>query len=204
MIFYAWCGISFFLLILFSASLAYGFGLWIEQAEAGKKRRILFLALGFHLGVLVCCKYLSSRFPLGISFYTFSILSYLLDVYWEKCRAQKQIVHVWLYVLFFPKVVQGPIMRYSLFEAQLFHRKVDLEAFRKFGCGCILKVFDRRTASLSDAVESFHTFLRYFLKLGYGCILKLIKPADRAFFKFTDFRYRGLLKLIDLLTGFFF
>lgn len=131
MIFYVWCGISFFLLILFSASLAYGFGLWIEQAESGKKRRILFLALGFHLGVLVCCKYLSPRFPLGISFYTFSILSYLLDVYWEKCRAQKRIVHVWLYVLFFPKVVQGPIMRYSLFETQLFHRKVDLEAFNQ-------------------------------------------------------------------------
>lgn len=152
MLFYAWCGIKFFLLMMVSASLAYGFGLWIEKEELGKaRRRILLLALGIHLGILFFYKYLFTLFPgwldlwngfwgkellegrspawvlpLGISFYTFSLLSYLLDIYWEKCRAQKKIVNVWLYVLFFPKVIQGPIMRYSAFEAQLSGRKIDL------------------------------------------------------------------------------
>lgn len=132
MVFYAWCGIHYLLLLMLSATLAYAFGLWIEKAgEGGAKRRILCLALAFYLGILFGCKYLFDFFPLGISFYTFSILSYLLDVYWEKCKAQKQIVHVWLYILFFPKLIQGPIMRYTAFEAQLNHREVSLDAFNQ-------------------------------------------------------------------------
>lgn len=156
MVFYAWCGVKFFLLLMVSASVAYGFGLWMEKAGPGRvRRRILLLALGFHLWVLFYYKYLFSLFPgfweswakvwgreisegsvgfalpLGISFYTFSILSYLLDVYWEKCRAQRQIVPVWLYVFFFPKVIQGPIMRYSVFEAQLYGRRVNLALFNQ-------------------------------------------------------------------------
>lgn len=153
MLFYAWCGVKFFILIMVSASLAYGCGLWMEKTKPQKaRRRILFLALIYNLGILFFYKYFFELFPewldvrtgfwgykvskeqnftlllpLGISFYTFSVLSYLLDVYWEKCKAQKQIVNVWLYVLFFPKVIQGPIMRYSSFEAQLYGRSVSLD-----------------------------------------------------------------------------
>ena len=81
---------------------------------------------------------------LGISFYTFSILSYILDVYWEKCSAQRNILNVYLYILFFPKVVQGPIMRYSDFETQLHDKEVNIEklnlGFERFIKGMFKKV----------------------------------------------------------------
>lgn len=57
--------------------------------------------------------YLDLLLPMGISFYTFQSLGYLLDVYWEKIDAQKNFFKHLLFVSFFPQVVQGPISRYS-------------------------------------------------------------------------------------------
>lgn len=145
MFFYFWCGLKFLILILVSATFAYLFGILLERAKnITYKRIVLTTALLYNIGVLFFYKYLFDLFPdflsiwasfthrdaamiqspvlpLGISFYTFSILSYILDVYWEKCRAQRNILNVYLYILFFPKVVQGPIMRYSDFEKQLYN-----------------------------------------------------------------------------------
>ena len=73
--------------------------------------------------------------PLGISFFTFSILSYLFDVYRDKVPAQKNILHFSLFVAFFPKLVSGPIVQYKDFEAQLQDRKL---TDAKFGNGCRL------------------------------------------------------------------
>lgn len=139
-LFYFWCGLKFLILITLSATCAYLFGLILGKLKKVTARRsVLAAAVMLHVGVLFYYKYLFDLFPdllnvlnweypalpLGISFYTFSILSYILDVYWEKCEAQKNILNVYFYVLFFPKVIQGPIMRYSDFEAQLYNRKTD-------------------------------------------------------------------------------
>lgn len=72
--------------------------------------------------------YLDLLLPMGISFYTFQSLGYLLDVYWEKIDAQKNFFKHLLFVSFFPQVVQGPISRYSdlsqtLYEEHAFDRK---------------------------------------------------------------------------------
>lgn len=166
-IFYGWCGLKFLLLILVSASLAYLFGLSVERARTlAAKRRILLLSIGCHLFVLFFYKYLFALFPgaldvwqrfrgtaaqeietlvlpLGISFYTFSIISYLLDIYWEKCRAQKNLLNVWLYVLFFPKVIQGPIMEYSAFEAQLSGRELNLDTLNQGAVRLIKGMFKK-------------------------------------------------------------
>ena len=173
MIFYAWCGVKFLTLITGMAVLADGAGLLIEKARTETARRgILWIALAFNLSVLFFYKYLFQLFPeclnlwarvsgsesvqspalpLGLSFYTFSILSYLLDVYWEKCKAQKKISNVLLYVLFFPKVIQGPIMRYTDFESQLLDRTVDLDSLNagleRFIKGMVKKVM------IADRVE---------------------------------------------------
>lgn len=150
-VFYFWCGLSFLILIFISATLVYLFGHMIDRNEGRKRKVWLLIGIVFHLGVLFYYKYAfgilgaglqwlanmtgqnvsmpiqAPLLPLGISFYTFSALSYLLDVYWEKCRAQSNIMNVYLYVLFFPKVVQGPIMRYLNFKEQLEGRTVNLD-----------------------------------------------------------------------------
>lgn len=167
-IFYAWCGVRFLILILLSASLAHLWGCVIECTKGKKKRAFLITGITIQLGILFYYKYFydlvssvmpvlaqfsggkelfsfdSPVLPLGISFYTFSILSYLLDIYWGICSAPKRISQVYLYVLFFPKVVQGPIMRYGEFESQLAHRTVDLESLdaglERFVKGMVKKV----------------------------------------------------------------
>ena len=73
--------------------------------------------------------------PLGISFFTFSILSYLFDVYRDKMPAAKNILDFSLFVSFFPKLVSGPIVQYADFAAQIHERKCN---DAKFGNGCRL------------------------------------------------------------------
>ena len=73
--------------------------------------------------------------PLGISFFTFSILSYLFDVYRDKVPAARNILDFALFVCFFPKLVSGPIVQYADFEKQIYDRKC---TDAKFGAGCRL------------------------------------------------------------------
>lgn len=143
-LFYCWCGIRFFLLLFFLATFAYGIGRLIERADRIQIRR-LFLAAGMlcTLGALAYHKYfydIANMFikcvnaisknevtfaiepiilPLGISFYTFSILSFFLDIYWEKCSVPKKITDFYLYIFFFPKLIQGPILQYADFNSQI-------------------------------------------------------------------------------------
>ena len=67
--------------------------------------------------------------PLGISFFTFRSISYILDVYWEKSEAQKNPINVALYISFFPQVSMGPITQSNLFLDQLSNRHFDLDIF---------------------------------------------------------------------------
>ena len=69
--------------------------------------------------------------PIGISFYTFQILSYIVDVYLKKCRAQKDFVAFGTYVCLFPQLIAGPIVRYTDIEYELKHRKESMELFEK-------------------------------------------------------------------------
>lgn len=70
--------------------------------------------------------------PLGISFYTFQIISYIVDVYRDKTEVQKNIINFGAYVSMFPQLVAGPIVQYSTIEKQLNSRK---ESFKNFGEG---------------------------------------------------------------------
>ena len=151
-LFYAWCGLKFLLLILLSATAAYVFGQVIDNGRTERIRKLaLLLGIIFSLALLIYYKYFFDMaevfircvftvpgkerafklsppaLPLGISFYTFSVLSYLLDVYWGKCPAQKNIIQLYTYVLFFPKVIQGPIMQYTDFYVQMDSRRLNME-----------------------------------------------------------------------------
>lgn len=101
------------------------------------RKWILIAAVTIHILVLFIFKYLvftviqiNSIFgshiqisniilPLGISFFTFQILSYLFDVYSKKVSAQKSLINVALYISMFPQLVAGPIIRYDLLEHQI-------------------------------------------------------------------------------------
>ena len=156
-VFYVWCGLYVFIVILASATLVWGITILIErlkEKQTAKKLLVCVLVFTFVLLLLYVKNYFNLQnlsslkvqiLPLGISFYTFSILSYILDVYWEKCPAQKNIVNVWLYITFFPKIVQGPIMRYTDFENQLYNRKIGAkqinEGLERFIIGLFKKTF---------------------------------------------------------------
>lgn len=71
--------------------------------------------------------------PIGISFYTFQALSYVIDVYRETVRVQKNPLYVALYISFFPQLIAGPIVRYSTIEEQITNRHCDLESFSMGG-----------------------------------------------------------------------
>lgn len=76
--------------------------------------------------------YKNLALPIGISFYTFQILSYIIDVYREKVEVQENLISFALYVTMFPQLVAGPIVRYSDIDAQLYERSY---SFSKFGEG---------------------------------------------------------------------
>lgn len=114
-----------------------------KAGENRKKRQILSLVLVANFGILVFLKYYNLFagslndvlgswgvpfsapvwnlvLPLGISFYTFQSMGYLIDVYWEKVEAQKNIGKFALFVSFFPQIIQGPISMYDQLAHQLY------------------------------------------------------------------------------------
>lgn len=114
----------------------------LRQELTKKKRVIVVIALILNIGILVAFKvfnYFTAAFvmvasifsggttsdalvlivPLGISYYTFSTIGYLLDVYWKRYGNEKNPVRFFLYTIYFPHIVQGPISRYNLLGMQL-------------------------------------------------------------------------------------
>ena len=124
-----------------------------EYKKAGQKKRrtVFILALVIDLGILAALKYtnfvianVNSLFsadiarvdwvlPLGISFYTFQTVSYVIDVYWEKIEPEKNIFRTALFTSFFPLLIQGPISRFGDLKETLFsEREAD---FREISFG---------------------------------------------------------------------
>lgn len=136
--FYGWGEPKYLVFMLVSIAQGYVFGLLIEKYR-GMKRSKLFLTASvlFSLGLLGYCKYadflienfnaatglsvplLEIALPIGISFYTFQILSYAVDVYRGSVGAQKNFIRLALYIAMFPQLIAGPIVRYADIETQL-------------------------------------------------------------------------------------
>ena len=154
LIFYAWGEPIYIVLMLFSIVINFVSGLEIEQhLQNDHKRKAQFACvtsvvvnlfiLGFYkyFGFLMEnlnailpfeISYTKLALPIGISFYTFQTMSYVIDVYRGKVEAQHNIVTFGAYVSMFPQLIAGPIVRYSDVEKQLMHRTLSLE---KFGDG---------------------------------------------------------------------
>ena len=157
LVFYAWGNPTYLLLMAFSVVFNYLTGLQLaayqeEERHTGAKVSMIcavvvnLLVLGFfkYYGFLLSTinsltgLHLSAPelpLPLGISFFTFSVLSYVLDVYRGKAEVQKNFLDFALFVTFFPKVISGPIVQYHDMAAQLKERSMSPA---KFGAGISL------------------------------------------------------------------
>ena len=149
-IFYAWGGVSYSLIMLSSIIINYIFALLIDKAieDNNLKNKKIYLALCIiiNLSILGYFKYtnfiisiinsLSQNkiieltnivLPIGISFYTFQALSYVIDVYRGHNKSQKNIFNLALYISFFPQLIAGPIVKYHDIENQILNRNESLE-----------------------------------------------------------------------------
>ncbi len=186
--FYAWGEPKYVFLMIASILTGYVSGIGIEaicsaansgQQEKSRKRAkvVLALAILFQLGFLIYFKYadffignmnavtglslplLRLALPIGISFYTFQMLSYLVDVYRGEVPAQKNVFWLAVYVAMFPQLIAGPIVRYSQMEGQLEQRTHSMERFalgaRRFVLGLSKKVLIANV--LGELCEVFKT-----------------------------------------------
>lgn len=160
--FYAWGEPKYVILMVVSILCSYLFGLLIQRT---RHRRccpaILFLAVTVSLSFLVYFKYadffigsfsaltgrelplLQLALPVGISFYTFQLISYTVDVY-RGTPAQRNLLHLALYIAMFPQLIAGPIVRYDQIAPQLTQRSCTLtktaQGLTRFLCGLGKKV----------------------------------------------------------------
>lgn len=178
LIFYAWGEPIYVLLMLFSIFLNWFFGLCIEY-KPKFKRFALGLCIVLNLLLLGYFKYYNFfvdnfnalfngeilpvkniALPIGISFFTFQALSYVIDLYRGDCKVQKNLFNLALYITFFPQLIAGPIVRYSDIDSQIQNRNLSSEKFakglRRFIYGLGKKVIvSNCLAEITDSVFAF-------------------------------------------------
>ncbi len=149
LLFYAWGEPRFVLVMLASIAANYGFGLWAARDGGRGARAPLIAAAAVNLGLLFVFKYLTFtlatlnrlggqlvvpviELPIGISFFTFQALSYVLDVYRGRGSVQTNPLKVGLYISFFPQLIAGPIVKYETVAEQIDRRR---ESWADFSAG---------------------------------------------------------------------
>ena len=156
LMFYGWGEPRLVLMMLLAVTLGYFFGLGLEKTRGSSLGKLLLvLSVISSLSFLVYYKYtdffleninglfglhlplLGLALPIGISFYTFQIMSYTVDVYRGQVPAQRNFIDLACYVAFFPQLIAGPIVRYSDVAPQLKNRRLTLENCR-LGAGRFL------------------------------------------------------------------
>ncbi len=153
LLFYAWGEGFYVLLMLFSIALNYIAGLFIERSSHGSQTAKLAIGVGvaLNLGILVSFKYANFlvdninvvlsflslaewnlqpvHLPLGISFFTFQAISYLIDIYRREITAQQNPLNLGLYIALFPQLIAGPIVRYQSIAKEIAQRQVSSSLF---------------------------------------------------------------------------
>ena len=209
-VFYAWSGPKYLSVLAASILISYLFGLiFSAMKDSGKweRRVMLFLGVAADLSMLFYFKYYNFFFrtvnrlagtsfalkdialPLGISFFTFCGISYIVDVYKGKAQAQRNPLNIALYLSFFPKLAQGPITRYGDMAERLAHRTCTVELFSegvwRFAVGLAKKMViadqlgmvvdkiyavpaDQNSAAVAWLAALGYTFQIYFDFSGYS------------------------------------
>lgn len=173
LLFYLWGGGGTIIILLISIIINYFSALLIDKY---KSKNILVVSVVLNLAILIWYKYInfiidnvlnlfgiitkqtySAPFkvilPIGISFFTFQALAYVIDVYRGNVKCQKNIMKVALYISFFPQLIAGPIVRYSHIENEIDNRKENLhdmyQGFCRFSFGLVKKVLVADILALS-------------------------------------------------------
>ncbi len=150
-LFYTWGEPAFVLIMILSIIVNYSFGRLIDKFR-NKEKLFLWLSVAFNLGILFVFKYLcftlnnigwlinkdfssiKIALPIGISFFTFQAMSYVIDVYKKKVEVQKNLFNLGLYISFFPQLIAGPIVRYETIAKEIENRN---ENYDDFGEGTV-------------------------------------------------------------------
>lgn len=177
--FYACCGVKFVGLLLASIGINYITGLLAAEGMPRLVRRMgVFLACVLGLALLGWFKYAGFfaeiinqaggavpvpeiALPIGISFFTFQGLSYVIDVYRDDAHCQRNPFNLALYIALFPQLVAGPIVRYTLIESEITQRKETLEDFSagtvRFLCGLGKKmILANPMGEIADEIFGIH------------------------------------------------
>ncbi|HHU84037.1 MAG TPA: MBOAT family protein [Clostridiales bacterium] len=164
LVFYAWGEPIYVLLMIFSIIMNWLFGLGIHKYDDDEKKKKLILVLSIicNLSLLGFFKYanfaidninaifnaninaINISLPIGISFFTFQAMSYVIDVYRKNADVQPNILNFGLYISLFPQLIAGPIVRYSTVAQEINERKVSFElastGIKRFVIGLAKKV----------------------------------------------------------------
>ena len=149
LVFYAWGEPIYIILMILTIVINYVLALLIKNQKGRRKKCIFILTLVLNVGMLGFFKYydfivgnINSIFslniqynnlslPIGISFYTFQTISYIVDVYLNKVKVQKNIISFATYISMFLQLVAGPIVKYTDINRELKSRKVNLDAIQE-------------------------------------------------------------------------
>lgn len=195
---YALWDLRYIFVLLGSTVLDFTLGILLDREKRDRNRRLLlFVSLFSNLGILFFFKYanfgmgiyaqiagslglpyrsqeIELFIPLGVSFYTFHSISYIVDIYWGKVRASRSLVEYALYVSFFPKLISGPIERTERFIVQLreprnFIWEEFFQAIKLILYGLVLKlcIGDRLSYVTEKVFSTYETSDRVDLWLGY-------------------------------------
>lgn len=208
LLFYAVGEPVYVLLMIGSSILNYVFGRWIAKAQEKdknrKKKLFLVIAVIVNIAVLVVFKYtnflidilntmlhieipaVNITLPIGISFFTFQAMSYVIDVYRGDCVCQKNYFKVLLYISFFPQLIAGPIVKYKDIEAEISNRHqtlADVESgIRRFIIGLSKKVL------ISNALaQMVDTLMPSVSTLGVAAWLPAIGYTLQIYYDFSGY-----------------
>ncbi|MBQ9991377.1 MAG: MBOAT family protein [Lachnospiraceae bacterium] len=174
-IFFAWSQPHYLWIIILNIIINYSCALFLGERVKWQRKLTLVIAVILNIGILIYFKYFNFIvdsindflkadiaikqivLPVGISFFTFQGLSYVIDVYQREVSIQKNPFKVALYILFFPQLIAGPIVRYGDIEAEIDRRKISLEDFsdglQRFIIGLGKKaILANSLATLTDSI----------------------------------------------------
>ncbi|RGX05202.1 MBOAT family O-acyltransferase, partial [Paraclostridium sordellii] len=205
--FYAWGEPIYIVIMLLSIAVNFIFGKKVCKDNIQSNRKIwLVMSIVFNISMLGIFKYTGFfieninrvfknnitdpgiALPLGISFFTFQAMSYVIDVYRDDARVQKNLLHLALYISLFPQLVAGPIVRYQTVADQIENRKHTMQKFEngvsRFIIGLAKKVLlSNSLGMLADSV--FNTQISELTVL--SAWLGIIAYSLQIFFDFSGY-----------------
>lgn len=221
--FYSWGEPKYFLIMVASIFVDYFVSRGIEKSRNNKKVSIALLSISivFNLGMLfffkyfnfflenvnnilgLSLKYVKITLPLGISFYTFQTMSYTIDVFLGKVKAEKNIINFGAFVCLFPQLIAGPIVKYTDINVELKHRKIDMKQIQDgielFILGLGSKVL------IANNIGAFWSEIEGKGFVGLGIVIAWISVLAFAFQIYFDFSGYSLMAIgLGKILGFNF